>query len=287
MRWEGRRQSDNIEDRRGMRVSRGGLVGGGLGTIAIALLIIFMGGDPTPILQGVTEGPAQTTNEPYAESPNEAEWRQQASVTLASTEDAWSGILKGLGGEYRNPTLVLFNGAVESGCGIAESAVGPFYCPEDEKLYIDLGFFDQLQEQLGARGDFARAYVVAHEVGHHVQKLLGTSDQVQGMRQRPGVGEVESNALSVRLELQADCYAGIWANHAQKSDPNFIEASDIDEGLAAASAVGDDTLQRSAGRAVMPDSFTHGSSEQRTRWFGTGFKSGSLEACDTFKAADL
>lgn len=287
MRWEGRRQSDNIEDRRGMRISRGGLVGGGLGTIALALIIMFMGGDPSVVLQGAGEGPVQTTNEPYTESPNEAEWRQQTGVTLASTEDAWNGILSELGGEYRNPTLVLFNGAVESGCGIAESAVGPFYCPEDEQLYIDLGFFDQLQVQLGARGDFARAYVVAHEVGHHVQKILGTSDQVHGMQQRPGVGEVESNALSVRLELQADCYAGIWANHARKTDPDFFEAGDIEEGLGAASAVGDDTLQRNAGRAVMPDSFTHGSSEQRMRWFSTGLKTGSVESCDTFKAADL
>ena len=284
MRWEGRRQSENIEDRRGMRISRGGLVGGGIGTIAVALLIIFLGGDPTAVLQGVDNAPVQTTEEPYTESPNEAEWRQRTAVALAETEDAWNAVFADLGGEYREPTLVLFNGAVESGCGLAEAAVGPFYCPADEKLYIDLGFFDQLDEQLGARGDFARAYVVAHEVGHHVQKLMGISDRVHGLQQR--VDEVEANQLSVRLELQADCYAGVWAHRADKY-AGILEAGDAEEALGAASAVGDDMLQRSAGRAVVPDSFTHGSSEQRMRWFSVGFRTGSVEACDTFKAADL
>jgi predicted metalloprotease len=286
MRWEGRRQSDNVEDRRGMRISRGGLVGGGLGTIAIALLIMFMGGDPTAVLQGVGEGPVQTTNEPFTESPEEAKWHKDATLTLASTEDTWSAILGGLGGSYRAPTLVLFNnGAVESGCGIAESAVGPFYCPSDEKLYIDLGFFKELESRFGAQGDAARNYVIAHEVGHHVQNILGISNQMREMQQRPGVGEVESNALSVRLELQADCFAGIWANQVNKE--GILEAGDLEEALTAASAVGDDTLQRSAGRSVMPDSFTHGSAEQRKHWLFTGFETGSLEACDTFKAADL
>ena len=284
MRWEGRRQSENIEDRRGVRISRGGLVGGGIGTIAVVLLVIFLGGDPTAVLQGVGNAPVQTTEEPYTESPNEAEWRQQTAVALAETEDAWKAVFADLGGEYREPTLVLFNGAVESGCGLAETAVGPFYCPADEKLYIDLGFFDQLDEQLGARGDFARAYVVAHEVGHHVQNLMGISDRVHELQQR--VDEVEANQLSVRLELQADCYAGVWAHRADKY-AGILEAGDAEEALNAASAVGDDTLQRSAGRAVVPDSFTHGSSEQRMRWFSTGFKTGSVEACDTFKAADL
>jgi uncharacterized protein len=284
MRWEGRRQSENVEDRRGMRVSRGGLVGGGIGTIAVALLIIFLGGDPTAVLQGVGDAPVQTTNEPYRESPNEAEWRQQTAVALAETEDAWNAVFADLGGRYREPTLVLFNGAVESGCGLAQAAVGPFYCPADEKLYIDLGFFDQLDEELGARGDFARAYVVAHEVGHHVQNLIGISDRVHERQQRGG--EVEANQLSVRLELQADCYAGVWAHRADKY-AGILEAGDAEEALSAASAVGDDRLQRSAGRAVMPDSFTHGSSEQRMRWFSTGFKTGSVDACDTFKAADV
>ncbi len=287
MRWEGRRQSDNIEDRRGMRVSRGGLVGGGLGTLAIALLVMFLGGDPTPVLQGAGNAPMQTTNEPYVESPNEAEWRQFSAAALASTEDAWRAIFADLGGAYRDPSLVLFSGAVQSACGVADSAVGPFYCPPDEKLFLDLGFFDQLENQLGARGDFARAYVIAHEVGHHVQNLRGISGQVHEMQQRPGVGDVERNALSVRLELQADCYSGIWAHAANAKDPGFIEAGDIQEGLGAASAVGDDTLQRNAGRAVVPDAFTHGTSEQRMRWFMRGYDSGSLGACDTFKAADL
>jgi hypothetical protein len=286
MRWEGRRQSDNIEDRRGMRVSRGGLVGGGLGTVALVLIVMFLGGDPTAVLQGVGNAPVETSNEPYAESPNEAEWRQQIAVALAETEDAWNAEFQALGGDYREPTLVLFNGAVESGCGYAQAAVGPFYCPADGKLYIDLGFFDQLDAQLGARGDFARAYVVAHEVGHHVQNQLGISTRVHEVQQRPGVDRVEANQLSVRLELQADCYAGLWAHRADKY-AGILEAGDIGEAMNAASAVGDDRLQQSAGRAVVPDSFTHGTSEQRQGWFQRGYKSGSLEACDTFKAADL
>ena len=283
MRWEGRRQSENIEDRRGMRVSRGGLVGGGIGTLALVLLVMVLGGDPTAVLQGVG-APTETSNEPYAESPNEAEWRQQIAVALAEAEDAWKAVFTDLGGDSREPTLVLFNGAVDSGCGYAQAAVGPFYCPADQKLYIDLGFFDQLDAQLGARGDFARAYVVAHEVGHHVQNLLGISTRVHEMQQR--VDEVEANQYSVRLELQADCYAGVWAERADKY-AGILEPGDIEEAMNAASAVGDDRLQRSAGRAVVPDSFTHGSSEQRQRWFQQGFRTGSVEACDTFKAADL
>jgi predicted metalloprotease len=286
MRWQGRRQSDNIEDRRGMRVSRGGLVGGGLGTIAIALLVMFLGGDPTAVLEQAGNAPVQTTQEPYVESPNEAEWRQFVAVTLASTEEVWGSAFASRGGQYREPVLVLFSGAVESTCGFAESAVGPFYCPADAKVYIDLGFFDQLESQLGAAGDFPRAYVVAHEVGHHVQNLLGVSGQVHEMQQRPGIGGVERNALSVRLELQADCYAGFWTKRGESETGN-LEPGDIQEGLRAASAIGDDTLQRNAGRAVVPDSFTHGTSEQRQRWFDKGYSSGSMEACDTFKAADL
>jgi predicted metalloprotease len=284
MRWQGRRQSSNIEDRRGMRVSRGGLVGGGIGTLAIALLVIFLGGDPTAVLQQAGEAPVAATNEPYVESPNEAQWRQEIAVALADTEDAWNAMFADLGGQYREPVLVLFTGAVESGCGFAQAAVGPFYCPPDEKLYIDLGFFDQLQAELGAGGDFARAYVVAHEVGHHVQNLMGVSGRVQELRQR--VGAVEANQLSVRLELQADCFAGIYAHRVERYG-NVLEAGDAEEAIRAASAVGDDAIQRSAGRVVVPDSFTHGSSEQRMRWFGTGARQGSVEACDTFQAADL
>jgi hypothetical protein len=285
MRWQGRRQSQNVEDRRGIRISRGGLVGGGIGTLAIALIVMFLGGDPTAVLQGVGTS-TQTVEEPYVESPGEAEWRQQIAVVLAETEDAWNSVFGDLGGDYREPTLVLFSEAVESGCGFAQAAVGPFYCSPDEKLYIDLGFFEQLDRQLGARGDFARAYVVAHEVGHHVQNLLGISTRVDEIRRRPGVDEVESNQLSVRLELQADCYAGLWAQHADKY-AGILESGDILEAMAAASAVGDDRLQRTAGRAVVPDSFTHGTSEQRQRWFQQGFRTGSVDACDTFKAADL
>jgi uncharacterized protein len=283
MRWEGRRQSENIEDRRGMRVSRGGLVGGGIGTLAIALLVYFLGGDPTAVLQQAGNAPVETTSEPYEESANEAEWRQFTAVALADTEDVWNAVFKEMGGEYREPTLVLFTGAVESGCGFAEAAMGPFYCPPDEKLYIDLAFFDQLQEQLGAAGDFPRAYVVAHEVGHHVQNLLGIANQVSGLQQRDPDA---ANQLSVRLELQADCFAGIYANRIGKYG-DVLEGGDAREAIDAAAAIGDDTLQRSQGRAVVPDSFTHGSSEQRVRWFSTGFRRGSVDACDTFKAADI
>ncbi len=284
MRWEGRRQSDNIEDRRGMRVSRGGLVGGGLGTLAIVLLVMVLGGDPTAVLQQAGNAPTQTTNEPYVESPEESVWRQQTSVVLAETEDAWKRIFSGLGGDYREPTLVYFADEVQSACGDANSAVGPFYCPGDEQLYIDLRFYQQLERQLGAGGDFPRAYVVAHEVGHHVQNLMGIAGRVNELRQR--VGEVEANQLSVRQELQADCFAGIWAREATR-DGTFLEPVDIEERLNAASEIGDDTLQRNAGQAVVPDAFTHGTSEQRIRWFNIGFETGSLEACDTFKAADL
>ncbi|HTL49438.1 MAG TPA: neutral zinc metallopeptidase [Steroidobacteraceae bacterium] len=283
MRWEGRRQSDNIEDRRGMRVSRGGLVGGGIGTLAIALLVYFLGGDPTAVLQSAGDAPVQQTNEPYQEGPQEAEWREQTAVTLADTEDIWGKIFADMGGQYRAPTLVLYGGAVDSGCGFAESAMGPFYCPADQKLYIDLAFYQQMEGQLRAGGDFARSYVVAHEVGHHVQNLLGISGQVDNLQQRD---PDSANQLSVRLELQADCFAGIYANGMQKYG-NVLESGDAQEAINAAKAVGDDTLQRSAGRAVVPDSFTHGSSEQRMRWFATGFKSGSVDACDTLKSADL
>ncbi len=283
MRWEGRRQSDNIEDRRGMRISRGGLVGGGIGTLAIALLIMFMGGDPTAVLQGVGDAPVQATNEPYVEDGLENERRQQTAVALADTEDVWNGIFADLGGRYREPTLVLFTEATDSGCGFAQAAMGPFYCPADEKLYVDLAFYQLMEGKLRAGGDFARAYVVAHEVGHHVQNLLGISDQVHRLQQRDPDA---ANQLSVRLELQADCFAGIYANRVGKYG-DVLQAGDAEEAINAAAAVGDDTLQRSQGRAVVPDAFTHGSSEQRMRWFSAGFRSGSVDACDTFKAADL
>jgi predicted metalloprotease len=280
MRWQGRRQSDNIEDRRGMRVRRG-LVGGGIGTVALVLLAMYFGVDPSVVMQGV--GTTQVEQEPYVESATEAEWREQVAVVLADTEEAWGATFRELGGEYREPTLVLFSGAVESACGFAEAAMGPFYCPADERVFIDLSFFGELDARLGAGGDFARAYVIAHEVGHHVQNLLGASGRVQELRRR--VGEVEGNQLSVRLELQADCYAGLWARHAEAA--GVLEPGDAEEALNAASAIGDDTLQRNAGRAIVPDSFTHGSSQQRVGWFRRGFAADDTAACDTFAEADV
>ena len=284
MRWRGRRQSENIEDRRGSRISRG-VVGGGLGTVALVLLAMYLGIDPSVVLQGVgTTQVGQPDGQHTTESPLEAEWREQIAVVLADTEDAWRVEFAGMGGDYREPTLVLFSGAVDSGCGFAEAAMGPFYCSADERVFIDLAFFDELQARLGAGGDFARAHVVAHEVGHHVQNLLGTSGRVQELRRR--VGEVETNQLSVRLELQADCFAGLWARHADRT-AGVLEPGDIEEALNAASAIGDDTLQKNAGRAVVPDSFTHGSSGQRVRWFRRGYDSGLLGGCDSFREADL
>jgi predicted metalloprotease len=283
MRWEGRRQSSNVEDRRGMRISRGGLVGGGLGTLAIALLVMFLGGDPTPVLQQATQPQVQSTSEPYVETEEEAVRREFVSTMLATTEDLWTREFAAMGGRYQAPTLVLFREAVESGCGVADSGVGPFYCPPDEGVFLDMTFFDEMATKLQAGGDFAYAYVVAHEVGHHVQNRLGISTRVQEMRQR--VGEVEGNQLSVRLELQADCFAGIFGNYARAQ--GMIEPGDFDEGLRAASAIGDDRLQRNSGRMVIPDSFTHGTSEQRQRWLHRGIETGSVDACDTFEAADL
>jgi predicted metalloprotease len=284
MRWTGRRQSDNIEDRRGSRVGRG-VVGGGIGTVVLVLLAMYFGVDPSVVMQGVGTTPVeQPAGEPYVESDRDAEWRQQVAVTLAETEDAWNAEFAKLRGEYREPVLVLFSGAVDSGCGYAEAAMGPFYCSADERVFIDLTFFDELQAKLGAGGDFARAYVVAHEVGHHVQNLLGASQRVHELRRR--VSEVEANQLSVRLELQADCYAGLWAQHADRT-AGILEPGDIDEALDAATAIGDDTLQRNAGRALVPDAFTHGSSEQRKRWFRRGYEAGTVEGCDTFREADL
>ena len=283
MRWQGRRQSDNIEDRRGLRVGRTAGIGG-VGLVAVYLISMYFGVDPAVLLGGMQSsqvGTEQQSAEPYQETATEAEQRERIAVVLADTEDVWGTIMAELHGSYRNPKLVLFSGAVDSGCGFAEAAMGPFYCPADERVFIDLSFFDELEQKLGAAGDFAQAYVVAHEVGHHVQKLLGISERVQEMSQH--VDEIEKNQYSVRLELQADCYAGIWAHHVQRN----LEPGDIEEALGAASAVGDDRLQRRAGSQVVPDSFTHGTSAQRTRWFRAGFDAGTLDACDTFKAADL
>ncbi len=281
MRWQGRRGSQNVEDRRGMRYGRAG--GIGIGTIVLALIAVYFGQDPSVVLQNAQQpGPAEQV--PYEESAAEAHLREFVSFVLADTEQTWRGIFSGLGRTYEEPTLVLFSGAVESACGFAQAAVGPFYCPADHKVYIDLSFYEELQSRFGAPGDFAQAYVVAHEVGHHVQTLLGISERTVAARQR--ASEAESNALSVRQELQADCFAGIWAHSADRSR-QLLEAGDIEEGLNAASAIGDDRMQRKSGGYISPESFTHGSSEQRVRWFKRGFESGTPESCDTFNTRQL
>lgn len=287
MRWEGNRESDNVEDRRGGGM--GGFGGGriGLGTIAIALVgwLVFdinpltlidamSGGSGQPYVQ---QGPAQ-------HPPADDKMAKFVSVVLADTEDVWRDIFRQQGAEYRNPRLVLFSGATSTACGAGQAAMGPFYCPADQKVYIDLGFYETMRSRLGAPGDFAQAYVIAHEVGHHVQNLLGISGKVHEMRQRSS--EKQANALSVRLELQADCFAGVWAHHAEDAR-KILESGDLEEALNAASQIGDDTLQKSAGRAVVPDSFTHGSGKQRVRWFREGFDSGDMRRCNTFKAAQL
>ncbi len=279
MRYKGRRQSSNVEDRRGMSTGRKVGVSGGIATIVIALIVMLLGGDPQSVLnvmqqQGVTE-----TATDYQPSAHEQELTEFVSVVLADTEDVWHMLFENSGLAYREPTLVLFNSAVESACGFAESATGPFYCPGDEKVYIDLNFLEQLQERLGAQGDFAVAYIVAHEVGHHVQKLMGTLDKVHSLR--GNVSEKQYNEQTVRLELQADFYAGIWAHHAQKMK-NILEAGDIEEAMNAAQAVGDDRIQKQSQGYVVPDSFTHGTSEQRMTWFNRGFTTGNVNNGDTF-----
>jgi predicted metalloprotease len=255
-------------------------VGGGIITIIIALVVIFLGGDPREVLQ-VMEAQQPVTEQiaDYKPSAQEQELTEFVSVVLADTEDVWHKLFEGSGLIYREPKLVLFNGAAESACGFAQSATGPFYCPGDEKVYIDLNFLEQLQQQLGAQGDFAVAYIVAHEVGHHVQNLLGVLDQIHGLRGQ--VSEKEYNAQTVRLELQADFYAGIWAHHAQKMK-NILEAGDVEEAMNAAQAVGDDRIQMQSRGYVVPDSFTHGTSEQRMTWFKRGFTTGNVNNGDTF-----
>lgn len=280
MRWKGRRESSNVEDRRGM--SPKGIVGGGLGTIVIVIAVLLLGGDPTSILQNV-ETQNQATTENYTESSAEKELSQFVSVVLAETEDVWHAIFREEGETYREPKLVLFNERVQSACGIAGSATGPFYCPGDEKLYIDLSFYDELQKRFKAPGDFAMAYVIAHEVGHHIQKLTGVMDQMNDLRSR--LSEAEYNKYSVRLELQADFYAGIWAHYTQQK--NLLESGDLEEALNAASAVGDDRIQKQAQGYVVPESFTHGTSEQRKKWFYKGYTTGDIRQGDTFRARDL
>lgn len=287
MRWRGHRESTNVEDRRGSGfrgpVGRGGSIG--IGAIVVAFVAAWLLGVDPGVVLGVLEGggPAAppTSQRDPAQAPSD-EGGRFTSVVLASTEDTWTKLFAAEGGQYRPPRLVLFDGRVNTACGLGAAATGPFYCPGDQRLYIDLGFFRLLQERLGAPGDFAQAYVIAHEVGHHVQNLTGTMQQVQNARQRMGAREY--NALSVLLELQADCYAGVWANHSQQAR-NWLERGDIEEGMAAAAAVGDDRIQKQTQGVVVPESFTHGSSEQRMRWFRTGLESGDPQRCDTFSAA--
>ncbi len=285
MRWKTGRRSDNIEDRRGMRVSGRGLAGGGIGAIILTLVALYFGVDPSVVLnQAGSLAPTQEAQAPTTFSPEEENQKDFVSVVLADTEDVWTALFKGSGQSYSPPTLVLYSGAVQSACGFAEAAMGPFYCPGDHKLYLDMSFFNDLAQRHGAPGDFAQAYVVAHEVGHHVQTLLGISDKVNAARSR--AGEAAGNALQVRMELQADCFAGVWAYHANKQR-QILEPGDVEEALAAAAGVGDDRLQKQTRGYVVPDSFTHGSSAQRMRWFSRGMQSGDPAQCDTFNATQL
>ncbi|MGB5489588.1 MAG: neutral zinc metallopeptidase [Woeseiaceae bacterium] len=282
MRWRGGRRSSNIEDRRGARATPR-LVGGGIGTIVLVLVAMYFGVDPTPLLQTMQQAPSASTSgsQPSSEDLKNDPLADMVYVVVGDTEDVWKQIFADQGRRYKEPTLVLFSGETSSACGVGQAAMGPFYCPADQQVYIDLSFYDQMRNRFKAPGDFAQAYVIAHEIGHHVQNLLGVSGQVHSMKQR--VSQVEGNALSVRLELQADCLAGVWANHADKAR-NIIEDGDIDEALNAASAIGDDTLQRQSRGTVVPESFTHGTAKQRQRWFRVGLQSGNADACDTFSA---
>ena len=290
--WQGRRQSRNIEDRRGMRGGRGRMALGG-GTSLVILLIVFIcsGGDLGTVLRVAQQMPKQQQGAPQVQvgceiksTPAEEEMKDFVATILADTEDVWHEIFRGTRVNYREPNLVMFRDRVQSACGTTSSAVGPFYCPGDEKVYIDLGFFDQLERQLNAPGDFAQAYVIAHEVGHHIQNLLGVTDTVQQERGR--LSESEYNQLQVRLELQADFYAGVWAHHADRMK-GLLESGDIEEGLNAASMIGDDTLQKRSQGYVVEESFTHGSAEQRARWFLKGYQTGDINQGDTFNARDL
>jgi uncharacterized protein len=280
LRWRGERQSQNVDDRRGARP----LVLGGGATLIVILIALLMGADPRALLQQIqTQSVPSEQTTPSTNSQSD-EQRAFVSTVLASTEDVWRERFSAMGRTYREPTLVLFTEATESACGMAGAAVGPFYCSRDEKVYIDLGFYDLLQQRFGAPGDFAQAYVIAHEVGHHVQNLLGVSERVHERQQRSS--KAEANELSVRLELQADFYAGVWAHHAQQLH-HVLEPGDLEEALNAASAIGDDRLQMEAQGRIVPDSFTHGTSEQRVRWFRLGWDTGDLSRGDTFAADPL
>lgn len=280
MEWKGLRQSSNVEDRRG----RGGLaVGGGLGGLVIALLLYFLGGNSSTVPQAPGGYQGSGSQQEQAANPGDDTLKQFVSAILASTEDIWTERFQQMQQTYTDPRLVLFTQQVESACGLADAAVGPFYCPEDRRVYIDLSFYRELKERFGAPGDFAQAYVIAHEVGHHVQNLLGISAKVSAMQARADKGE--ANRLSVKLELQADFLAGVWAHYAQQR--GLLEVGDVEEALNAASAIGDDRLQKESQGYVVPDAFTHGTSAQRVRWFKKGLESGDIRDGDTFSAATL
>jgi predicted metalloprotease len=279
MRWQLGRQSTNIEDRRGMGMAprAGGI--GCLGLVVVLILSYLTGQNPLELLRQVDTGPVTTSVPESAPAGYDAE-RDFVARVLGDTEDTWAQIFAPSGRKYQPPKLVLFTDAVRSACGLNSAAVGPFYCPPDQRVYLDLSFFRELERRFGAPGDFARAYVIAHEVGHHVQNLMGTSEQVHQMRSR--LSEAEANALSVRQELQADCFAGVWSHHAQQQR-NMLEEGDVEEGMRAAQAIGDDMLQKRAQGYVNPESFTHGTAEQRARWLKRGLQTGRIEQCDTFR----
>jgi len=285
MKWEDELRSENVEDQRGTSFGGIGLASGGIGTVVIVIVALLLGVDPRALLQQTTQSTAPTpSTHPVESSPQEEKLKDFVSAVLGSTEDTWGDIFKQAGRTYSDPKLVLFRGAVQSACGFSQAAVGPFYCPGDQKVYIDLGFYEELRTRFHAPGDFAEAYVIAHEVGHHVQNLLGISEKVAQAQQR-GSRE-QANALSVRVELQADCLAGVWANHATEAK-HILEQGDIESGLNAASAIGDDRLQMQSRGYVSPESFTHGSSAQRVRWFKQGLENGSVKQCDTFRTSQL
>lgn len=284
MRWEDQERSDNVEDRRGMTASRG-VVGGGIGTIVIVLLALYFGVDPSTILQTVPQGGPSSLTEQQSQQYRGGDRKADfVSVVLADTEKTWHGLFRQYGRTYEEPKLVLFSGAVQSACGFAQAAMGPFYCPGDRKVYLDLSFFEDMTTRFHASGDFAQAYVIAHEVGHHVQNLLGIAEKVQTAMQRST--QREANRLSVRMELQADCLAGVWGYNADRSR-GLLESGDLEEALGAASAIGDDRIMRQTRGTVVPDAFTHGTSKQRVTWFRRGFESGDINQCNTFDASNL
>jgi len=285
MRWRDLRDSENVEDRRGMGVARPGIALSGGGILLLLAVAYLTGQDPIQLLQSVS-GPSTSveSSQPGQVGAPQDQLGQFASAVLGSTEDAWGEIFAASGQRYQPPTLVLFSDAVDSGCGSGSAAVGPFYCPLDAKVYLDLSFFSELDRRFGAPGDFARAYVIAHEVGHHVQNLLGISDKVRNAQQQ--ASKEQGNALSVRLELQADCLAGVWATQANKRN-KILEPGDLEQGLAAASAIGDDQLQKQAQGYTVPETWTHGSSAMRVRWLRRGLENGRIEDCNTFSAEEL